>query len=314
MYSLKNVVSQANSCRDRLANEIRMTCAFCGLSSFHRRVLSRHQGHQWIAALFRDGRPFMVSRIGMLEGDCAAYYWLHRKAGLPYSARTLRVMPNNTGFFPASEEALDRFSALYLKSVKSVDVMGVWVAGAESSLCREFCPQAALIDWRGLEPYYHRKPWSAALADKKVVVVHPFAGSIAKQYRQARTHLFKDPSVLPEFELRTVRAVQSLANAKTGFKDWFEAIGYMQREIVREDFDVALIGAGAYGLPLAAYVKSLGKTAVHLGGPTQLLFGIKGQRWDHYRPAARMYNEYWVRPAPEETPSSADKVEGGCYW
>ena len=147
-----------------------------------------------------------------------------------------------------------------------------------------------------------------------MVVVHPFAGTIAKQYREARTHLFKNPAVLPEFELRTVRAVQSLAGAATGFKDWFDAMEYMQREIACEDFDVALIGAGAYGLPLAAYVKSLGKIAIHLGGPTQLLFGIKGKRWDHIRTASRMYNRYWVRPAPEEIPPGAGKVEGGCYW
>jgi hypothetical protein len=29
---------------------------------------------------------------------------------------------------------------------------------------------------------------------------------------------------------------------------------------------------------------------------------------------ARFYNEYWVRPLPEETPAEAGVVEGGCYW
>jgi hypothetical protein len=35
------------------------------------------------------------------------------------------------------------------------------------------------------------------------------------------------------------------------------------------EFDVALIGAGAYGLPLAACVKRLGKKAIHMGGVTK---------------------------------------------
>jgi len=58
----------------------------------------------------------------------------------------------------------------------------------------------------------------------------------------------------------------------------------------------------------------LGEKAIHIGGGTQLLFGIKGKRWDDYKPAARYYNQYWVRPLPEETPENAKKVENGIYW
>ena len=54
----------------------------------------------------------------------------------------------------------------------------------------------------------------------------------------------------------------------------------MKAQIDKEDFDICLIGAGAYGFPLAAYVKRKGKKAVHLGGALQLLFGIKGSRWE----------------------------------
>ena len=75
-------------------------------------------------------------------------------------------------------------------------------------------------------------------------------------------------------------------------------------------FDIAIIGCGAYGMPLAAYCKQIGKKAVHLGGATQLLFGIKGKRWDNYS----LYNDYWVRPLESETPRNAGKIESGCYW
>ena len=47
------------------------------------------------------------------------------------------------------------------------------------------------------------------------------------------------------------------------------------------DFDIALIGAGAYGLPLTLYCKSLGKMALQTGGATQTLFGIMGKRWEN---------------------------------
>jgi hypothetical protein len=68
------------------------------------------------------------------------------------------------------------------------------------------------------------------------------------------------------------------------------------------------------GFPLAAHVKRMGKKAIHMGGATQILFGIKGKRWDTHPVIGAMYNEHWVRPALEDVPQQANKVEGGCYW
>lgn len=76
---------------------------------------------------------------------------------------------------------------------------------------------------------------------------------------------------------------------------------------------MALIGCGAYGFPLAAHIKKMGKQAVHLGGVLQILFGIKGRRWDE-SDTHLMYNENWVYPDRSEIPAGADKVENACYW
>lgn len=43
------------------------------------------------------------------------------------------------------------------------------------------------------------------------------------------------------------------------------------------EYDVCLIGCGAYGFPLAAHAKRTGHKAIHLGGSLQLLFGIAGK-------------------------------------
>ena len=91
-------------------------------------------------------------------------------------------------------------------------------------------------------------------------------------------------------------------------------LAFMQRRINAADFEVALIGAGAYGLPLAAYCRSLGKQAIQTSGATQILFGIKGRRWDDHPVISKLYNDAWVRPAPSETPKAQNVVEGGSYW
>lgn len=88
----------------------------------------------------------------------------------------------------------------------------------------------------------------------------------------------------------------------------------MEDKIDKIDFDIAIIGAGAYGLPLTAYCKEIGKQAVQMSGATQILFGIKGKRWDEHPYISKLYNEHWVRPMTSETPPEIEKVEGGSYW
>ena len=157
------------------------------------------------------------------------------------------------------------------------------------------------------------EPWTRALKDKRVLVVHPFVDSIRQQDAK-RERIFPDSiSVLPRFKgLTFVKAVQSNANNKVEFDTWFDALESMKDEIKTIDFDIALIGAGAYGIPLASCVKQLGKKAVQMGGITQILFGIYGKRWEEkYK---HLINSDWVRPLPSEIPSGYQKVENGCYW
>ena len=88
----------------------------------------------------------------------------------------------------------------------------------------------------------------------------------------------------------------------------------MQRRVQKIDFDIALVGCGAYGMPLAAHCKQMGKQAVHLAGWLQVLFGIKGTRWDNNPRVSKFYNEYWIRPSQQNRPQGVEKVENACYW
>ena len=118
--------------------------------------------------------------------------------------------------------------------------------------------------------------------------------------------------------MRTLKAVQTLAdNVDSRFSNWFEALNYMYVQAMKIDFDVAILGCGAYGMPLAAMLKEAGKQAIHLGGVTQILFGIKGKRWEEareYQYIREMMNENWTYPLESEKPKSAQKIEGNCYW
>ena len=78
------------------------------------------------------------------------------------------------------------------------------------------------------------------------------------------------------------------------------------------DCDVYLISCGCYGIALCNELKKQGKRAIYVGGILQLLFGLKGQRWDSRSEINIHYNKYWKYPSKK--PTNATMVEGGCYW
>jgi leucyl aminopeptidase (aminopeptidase T) len=76
----------------------------------------------------------------------------------------------------------------------------------------------------------------------------------------------------------------------------------------------ALVGIGAISLLLVAELKRRGLVAIHTGGGTQIMFGIKGRRWDNHSVISKFYNHTWTRPSLDEIPTEAMKIEGACYW
>lgn len=281
-----------------------------------------------IRALLEAPGPCMISRFGGVEMRTVQNYLaIHASGGLQehlrrylcgeagpwwWDDRTSREMIRQAGFFPVTPDHLARFARLFMEDSRQVDLLGSW-SPDELRMPVPIKPvRVPLID---LEPYFFSGPWSGALRGRKVLVIHPFEKSIVSQFAK-RKALFEDPQVLPDFELSTFPAVQSLGGDCPRFPDWFAALEWMEEGIRGLDFEIAIVGAGAYGMPLAAFIKrDLGRKAIHLGGATQLLFGIKGRRWDEWPGYFdRLYNDAWVRPLPEEVPATAGRVEGGCYW
>ncbi len=275
------------------------------------------EGHDRVTDLITSGEPLLVARLGSVELTCLRHYLEKRGVNnREYSRKIKSTMANPAGFFPADDASLDAFAELYLEHLPQVDIMGVWYNQYEDVICNSCCRDAELVDLDCLEPFRFSNPWSSRLAGRKVLVVHPFAESIQKQYSEKRHLLFPSPDVLPDFELITLKTVQSIAGSKVDFPTWFDAYHHMCDEIAKIDFDVCIIGAGAYGLPLASFAKQLGKQVIHLGGVTQILFGIKGRRWEreYADSTAKLFNEHWVRPLPSETPANKDRIEKSSYW
>ena len=198
--------------------------------------------------------------------------------------------------------------------MKELDILVSW--RFEEIFFRNEFKNKKIISKETLDDFYCKEnPWTQALVGKNILVIHPFAQTIERQYRDHREKLFDNPLVLPKFKsLQTIKAVQSIARNKVEYEDWFQALEYMKSEIDKVHFDIAIIGCGAYAFPLAAYVKSLGKKAIGMGGITQFLFGIKGKRYEEMEMTRKYINPYFVSPDQEDRPKQLHLVEGGCYW
>lgn len=286
------------------------------------------QANDLVYKTLSEGKPCMISKFGTTElnavvtnlvtsgpltGDVLKSYFKGDLQTLS-RIRSIRQLHFLSGFFPLSQDYGQMFCERVLKDIPEIDILGSYIENEKYVSPFMHCKRINLDGYYA--PFLWKDPWTKYLKGKKVLVIHPFVDSIKYQYENNRERLFEDPDVLPEFrELILVKAVQSIAGTQTEYKDWFEALHHMEDEISQLDFDIALIGCGAYGMSLAAHVKRMGKQAVHLAGWTQMLFGIYGNRWLQDQPAySRFINDFWIRPMESEKPKGADKVEGGCYW
>lgn len=296
----------------KLIKKIKQTIKSCKFKYDYRdlKVLSDDDGNRKIREYLGSDEPFAVVRGGATEMRCIEEYL---SKGV-FSEKIKQEISTLSGVFSNDTEALKRFCDLYISSMSNADLISLWGVGAESTVVHKYCRNSEFTELHSLEPYYFSKPWSSALKGKKVLIVHPFKESIEKQYGR-RAELFPGTDILPEFEsIQCIRAVQTIAGEKSEYKTWFDALKYMKSEIANADFDTAIIGAGAYGLPLTVYCKEIGKQAIQMSGATQILFGIKGKRWDEHPVISKLYNDAWVRPSEAEIPKQQKKVEGGSYW
>lgn len=288
---------------------------------------------EMIYNLLANNHPCMIARWGATEmsavvnylGVNTQYHFIGKfiKGEQPewwWNENIMNQMQRWSGFFPPTPENMQRFGKMMMEDAREVDLLGSWL-NDEYRIYHDCDVNAVKLPL--LEPYHSNNPWSRILSNKKVLVIHPFVNLITEQY-QKRKLLFKNQNVLPDFDLDIIQAVQSLGGEADGFKDWFEALEWMKQEMDKRDYDICLIGCGAYGFPLAAHAKRRGKKAVHLGGALQLLFGIKGKRWEAIDYAQKwslpkdaylsLFNENWTSPGEKERPKNAKDVEGGCYW
>jgi hypothetical protein len=255
---------------------------------------------------------FVIPRIAGIE-NVTAHAAVLGKALVPAQHQMLK---NNTGV------ALEGCEADYAEKY--------WDAFERCDLYASWEPWAAFSNHLGdSQPYVKTKypkpqfnsyvfdvfhfvasgaPWTHGLAGRRLLIVSPFAEQIRLRegVRPYPIDLFPDCS----FEYLTPPMTQG----SEPNRGWATEFSELCASVAKLDFDVALCSCGGYGNPLCAFIHSIGKSAIYVGGVLQMYFGIYGTRWlKERKDVMTLYlNERWTRPSSR--PTGFDTIEGGCYW
>ena len=219
----------------------------------------------------------------------------------------------NAGVFPIEKGQFHEFIKVFRESLRNLDGLFLWqkeplLAAYEASVARRETPEARSLNGLTLSPCL-----APHLSHLRWLVVSPFARTMKSQLAKLnKLH----PAGRGDWRetarhCRFIACPLAASLVSSPYSNWSTGLADLQKKIAEaDDFDVLIVGAGAWSLPLLMAAKSRGKIGIHMGGTTQNIFGIKGGRWDSHG----IYTRHWVRPSPEETPSERFKIESGCYW
>ncbi len=278
---------------------------------YRRKILSSAEVNRQLLDKLARKEPFAVTRNGMWETGMLVKLERDR----------LWHMDSAAGMDDVFDKREDRQRYFDLTSalMPYADyVVNWWRINMESHFYKPYArknTQMQFCEDDGVSNFLLKDPdsWIYGIEGKKVMIISPFVEYMERQYQ--KKDLLWSGIRIPSFEFRSVKAVFWYDGYKDSrFRSWFDALHYLYSEAMQQDFDIALLGCSTFSTPLALMFKREGKQAVHVGGPLQLMFGIKGKRWDEY--FTDTYNEHWIELPDETKVGNVDSLDmqGGSYW
>ena len=287
-------------------------------------------GDDIISSAIESKKPMLVGRLGGTEARVLGCYldtFRGKSLWDPFSTfysiisfrKRLNQLKSGAGVYPINKLVVRTFIEEYLLALEEIDVLGswgstfTWVESIFQKSSRiKYVSHHAVAPWINAFPLSaaNSRPWSLSLEGKRVLVVSGFSQSFKSQHERISS-IFPD-SQYPNFDAEFITAPISqggLNDANT----WISHLERMKKEMQTKNFDVALISAGAYAMPLAHHAKKLGKVGITCGGELQLFFGVLGKRWEQMEKVTKYQNQYWVRPSESERPANWREIEDGCY-
>ena len=230
------------------------------------------------------------------------------------------------GVFPPNAEFCLSFNAQFVEAVRELDCLGLFLdqVEIEKRLIRGYELPGKLTYFTNQEPdrsvpNRQEDCYLPLFRGKKILLICPFAEFLRER---ARPEVFESvwaKTGKPWFYPEKVEALEFpygfSRQAQERYATALDLLAELQTKVQSYDFDLALIGAAGLAIPLAAFIKSLGRVAIDLGGHLQILFGVHGKRWREQAEWRETYfNDAWTALPRCYWPERDDVCDQGAYW
>tara|TARA_E500000331_G_scaffold138338_2_gene135046 strand:+ start:1213 stop:2085 length:873 start_codon:yes stop_codon:yes gene_type:complete len=275
------------------------------------------EGFLKIQELLKNNEPIFIGRLSCFENRFVCNYILSNRLN---DHSLTAAMSNNAGIYMTNDESKKKYCEQYFEAVKDSTIITgsrLTTYGLVNKL------KKCIYNWKCLEPFYFMSlpeyDINNIWGNKRFLIISSQSNTMKQQINNGNIHKVFPKIIFSEYNLNNmifIRPPITFAGNHNNI-EWDENFNKLKEEIekVKDQFDIALVSCGGYGLITTHFIhKELNRSSIYVGGALQVLFGIKGHRWDNNNNISCHYNEYWTRPVEEDIPKNCKAVEGGCYW
>jgi len=286
------------------------------------------RGNNAIAEEILGKNIFFIGRFGSVEARILTNVELSTQSNgfLSKFISSIRLRKEawiNAGIWPPTSKQLEEFLDVYAESLSFVTTMATWEnpqsVPDEKFLLEKYKITQRRITLSSLDAIQvaanEIDPWTLKLESRNVLVISTFADLISDQYLFYRN--LHNSRILPKFNLQTMRPPQTngISFSRFTWKQNLEKFKADLFEKIKEEKpQIALVAAGAYGMPICSYLYKSGISVIYVGGALQLLFGIMGKRWEQNSQVLKISTSLWVKPPAKVAPRGFRLIENGTYW
>lgn len=299
----------------------------------HHRVEPEASRSDLILALrsaLKQDAGFAAGKLGLSEQALLLYPALLERCHTPQQRLALTLQTRQhcavqMGLFPSSQEGMLSYAQRHATATRELDFLGLVGGRLEADLLDQLRPMGQTINLLELEPDRSipdrsEHCWLPELRGKRVLIVSSIAELLCQRANQSTFEAvwaksgkswFAPAQVLSLhfpycYDVRTQQRFGSSENL----------LEWIQQKIDPATFDLALIAGSSLGIPIAAAIKGMNRSAIALGGALQVLFGVGGLRWwndPHWR--EHHITPAWISVPSDQVPQVAGGyVDGGAYW
>jgi hypothetical protein len=280
-----------------------------------------------VCSYFKNNKPFLIGRNGSTELEVLSYF-IKNGPNTQFPQFLMNRLETYSGIFPATQESVKHWVLRYVDSLYECDAIAEgWYEPLkieEKILLDAIIPKRDSLFLRNLEPYYFDESirWSKFLENKNVGIINSFAKTCEEQTYLSKAIWGKNFKSLLPSNTRWIPIQTYFPPKMSGdyretswplhINNWEQAIDYVLQSYKEDPFEVAIVGCGALGMIIGAELKKKGVQVILMGGATQILFGVRGKRWETHSVISKFFNDAWVYP--KNKPANAKLIENACYW